>query len=56
MGEIHAAVVAKSEGGLVQHAEEQLPEGVAGFFDFVEEQERKLQLVAVGNRQGFLGN
>ncbi len=54
--EIHAAVVAKGERGLVQHAEEQLPEGVAGFFDFVEEQERKLQLVAVVRRQRFLGD
>ena len=54
--EVHAAIVAKGEGGFVQHAEEQLPEGVAGFFNFVEEQEGKFQLVAVGSRQGFLGD
>jgi len=34
--EIHAAVVAQREVGLVQHAEEQLPEGVAGLLDFIE--------------------
>ena len=56
LGEIHAAIVAKGEGGFVQHAEEQLPQGVAGFFDFIEEQKGKFQFVAVGNRQGFLGD
>jgi len=37
--EIDAAVVTERESGFIQHAEEQLPESVAGFFDFIEEQE-----------------
>ena len=37
--EIHAAIVAEGQRSLVQHAEQQLPEGVAGLFNFVEKQE-----------------
>jgi len=39
LGEVHAAVVAEGQRRLVQHAEEQLPESVAGLLDFVEKQE-----------------
>ena len=45
---IHAAIVAERQGGLIQHAEQQLPQRVAGFFDFVEKQEAELQLFACG--------
>src|ERR1700751_2550236 len=45
--EVYAAIIAKGQCGLVQHAEEQLPQGVAGFFDFVKEQERQLELVGM---------
>ena len=56
LGKIHAAIVAEGQRGLVQHAEEQLPEGVAGLFDFIEQQERELQFFGVRGSQGFLGN
>src|SRR6516165_10476148 len=56
LGEVHAAVVAERKSGLIEHAQQQLPQGVAGLLDLVEEQERQLELVGVGSRQRFLGN
>src|SRR5258708_31899628 len=56
LGEVHAAIVAEGQGGLVQHAEEQLPESVAGFFNFIEKQEGELQLFGVRSGQRFLGD
>ena len=53
---IYAAIVAEGQRGFIQHAEEKLPESVAGLFDFVEEQERKLELIGVGGRESFLGD
>src|SRR5579863_6185385 len=48
---IHAAVVAQSQCGLVQHAQEQLPQSVAGLLDFVEKQEAQFQVLAMILRQ-----
>src|SRR5258708_25217059 len=56
LGEVHAAIVAEGQGGLVQHAEEQLPESVAGFFNFVEKQEGELELFGVRSGKRFLGD
>src|SRR6267154_1626736 len=56
LGEIHAPVVAQGERGLIQHPQEQLPQGVAGFFDLVEKQEAELQLFAMARRQRFLSD
>jgi hypothetical protein len=53
---IDAAIVAESQGGFIEHAEEQLPEGVAGFFDFVEEQEREFEFIGVRSGERFLGD
>ena len=41
---------------LSKHAEKQLPERVAGLFDFVEEQEGQFQLIGMRSRQRFLGD
>jgi len=54
--EVYAAIVAEGESGFVEHAEEQLPKGVAGLFDFVEEQERHFELVGMIGGKRFLGN
>ena len=40
--------------GLVQNSEQQLPERVGSFFDFVEQKNRKLQLVRVPLVESFL--
>src|SRR5258706_983732 len=56
LGEVHAPVVAQRERGLIQHPQEQLPQGVAGFFDLVEKQEAELQLFGVARRQGLLSD
>ena len=52
--QIHAAVVAQRQRGLVQNAEQQLPERVGRLLDFVEQQDRELQLVGVPLVQRFL--
>ena len=44
---VHAAVVAQRQRGLVQNAQQQLPQGVGGLFDLVEKQEAQLHLVRV---------
>src|SRR6267154_1524862 len=56
LGEVYAPVVAQCERGLIQHSQEQLPQGIAGFFDLVEKQEAELQLFGVTRRQGFLSD
>ena len=56
MGKIHATVVAQGQRSLVQDAQQQLPQGVGGLFDFVEQQEAQLNLVGVIFGQLFLGN
>ncbi len=56
LGEVHAPVVAQRERSLIQHSQEQLPQGIAGFFDLVEKQEAELQLFGVTRRQGFLSD
>ena len=43
------------QSGLVEHAEEKLPEGVAGFFDFVEEQKAEFEILACDWRPALPG-
>src|SRR6185312_11916111 len=45
--EIHTAVVAEGERSLVKDSEQKLPKGVGRLLDFVEQQNRHLQLVRV---------
>src|SRR5437763_12555346 len=45
--EVNASVVAQGERRLVEYAQEELPEGVAGLLDLVEEDERELALFGV---------
>ena len=52
---IHAAVVAQSQRSFVQNAQQQLPERVGGFFDFVEQQDREFKGLGVPLVQRFLG-
>ena len=52
--EIHPAVVAQRQGGLVEDAQQQIPERVAGLFDLVEQDEAELHLVGVVLVQHFL--
>ena len=44
----------KSQRGLVQNAEQQLPERIGGLFDFIEEQDRQLELFRVPLVECFL--
>src|ERR1700690_99141 len=53
--EVHAAVVAEGECGLVEDAEQKLPERVGSLLDFVEEKDRQFQFVGVPLIQSFLG-
>src|SRR5690348_12437319 len=53
---IDAAGIAESQSGLVEDRQQQLPEGVAGFFDFVEEQKAELELLGMILAQTFFGN
>ena len=52
--EVDAAVVAEGQSGFVQNAEQQLPQGVGSFFDFVEQQDGELQLLGVPLIERFL--
>ncbi len=52
--QIHAPVVAQRQRGLVQNSQQQLPQRVGRFFDFVEEQESNLQFLGVILRERFL--
>src|SRR5262249_6312386 len=52
--EIDAPVIAQREGGLVQDAQQQLPERVGSLLDLVEEQEAQLQIFVVRLSQSFL--
>ena len=45
----------KRERGLVKNAQQQLPQRVRSFLDFVEQQDRELQLLGVPLVQRFLG-
>ena len=51
---IDAAVIAERQRGLVENAEQQLPERVRGFFDLVKEQDRELELLGVPLVERFL--
>ena len=51
---IHAAVVAERERGFVQNSQQQLPQRVGGFLDFVKQQEADLQLLGVILRERLL--
>ncbi len=44
---VHAAVVAQRQRSLIEHAQQQLPQGVGSLFDFVEQQEAQLHLIGV---------
>lgn len=44
---VDAAIVAERQNRLVENAKQQVPESVAGFFDFVEKDEAELQLIGV---------
>ena len=48
--EVHAPVVTERQRSLVQHAQQQLPERIAGLLNFVKKQEAELQLVRVARR------
>ena len=52
-GEIHSAVVAQCQRRFVQNAEQEIPEGVASFFDFVEQHQAQLH-GPCGTGSGFL--
>ena len=52
--EIHAAVVAQSQCRLIQNAQQQVPQRVAGFFDLVEQHEAQLHLLGVVLVEHFL--
>ena len=52
--EIHAAVVAEGQSGLVEDSQEQIPQGIAGLFDLVEQDEAQLNLVGVVLVEHFL--
>ncbi len=54
--QVHSAVVAQRQRGLIQNAQQQLPQRVAGFFDFVKQQKRNLQFLGVILRERFLRN
>src|SRR5690242_14685061 len=54
LGQVHLAIVAQSESGFIQHAQEQLPERVTGLLNFVKQQEAELQLVRVAGSQSLL--
>ena len=56
LGEIDAAVVTEGERGLVEDAEQELPQGVGGLLDFVEEQQAELHAVGVIAGERFLGD
>jgi hypothetical protein len=53
---VHSAVVAQRQRGFIQNAQQQLPQRVAGFFDFVKQQKRNLQFFGVILRERFLSN
>jgi len=53
-GEIHLAIVAQSKRSFVENAEQQIPQRVAGFFDFIKEHEAELDGVRVILIQDFL--
>src|SRR5215470_978974 len=40
--QVHLAIVAERQRSLVQHTQQQLPQSVAGFLNFVEKQEAQL--------------
>ena len=52
--EVHAVVVAGGQRGLVQNAEQQVPERVAGLLNLVEQHEAQLHLVGVILVERFL--
>ena len=41
--EIYATVIAQGKRGLIQDAEQQVPQGIASLFDLVEEHEAQLE-------------
>ena len=47
LGEVDAAVVAQSQSGFVENAEQQLPQAVRSFFDFVKQHQRDFHVVGV---------
>src|SRR5580692_4479184 len=53
--EIDTPIVAEGQGCLVQNAQQQLPERIGGFLDFVEQQDRQLELLRVPLVERFLG-
>ena len=52
---IYAAVVAQCERRFIQNAEQQLPQRIAGFFNFIKEDERKFDRLTVRTIYVFLG-
>ena len=55
LGKIDAAIIAEGERGFIEDAEQQLPERVAGLLDFVEQENRELELFREPLVQCFLG-
>ena len=45
--EIHAAIVAQGQNGLVEDAQHEVPQGVAGLLDFIEQHQGELHFVGV---------
>ena len=52
---VHFPVVSQRQRRFVQDAKQQLPEGVAGLFDFIQQQQGKLQVISVPLIQSLLG-
>src|SRR5262249_17067211 len=53
-GQIDFSVVAKCESRFVENAQQQLPQGIIGFFNFVEQQETEPRLLSLMLIDGFL--
>ena len=54
LGQIDTAVIAEREAGFVEDAQQQLPQRVGSLFDFVEQDDRELQLFCVPLVESFL--
>src|SRR5260370_4710816 len=53
--EVGVSIVAQGQRGLVQNAQQELPEGVTGFLNLVEQQQREFYLVRVPLVERLLG-
>src|SRR5271165_2118314 len=54
LGKVDPAIVTEGQCGLIENAEQQLPQGVGGLFNFVEQQNRQLELVGMPLAQRLL--